>query len=128
MIDHDQLFKQLISTFFVEFLELFFPEVVAYMDTSSIEFLDKELFTDIIEGEEYEADLVVKARFRESGAFFLIHNENQETGRDGLGKGCFCIFHFCTGNTGCRSIRLRCCRLTRHERYSRKCTKSPSLI
>jgi hypothetical protein len=27
MIDHDQLFKELLSTFFVEFLELFFPQV-----------------------------------------------------------------------------------------------------
>ena len=59
-MDHDQLFKQLISTFFVEFLELFFPEVVAYMDTSAIEFLDKEFFTDVVEGDEYEGDLVVK--------------------------------------------------------------------
>ncbi len=25
MIDHDRLFKELLSTFFVEFLDLFFP-------------------------------------------------------------------------------------------------------
>jgi hypothetical protein len=54
MIDHDRLFKELISTFFIEFLELFFPQVLAYTDTSSIEFLDKEIFTDVTEGEEYE--------------------------------------------------------------------------
>jgi hypothetical protein len=27
MVDHDRLFKELFSTFFLEFLELFFPEV-----------------------------------------------------------------------------------------------------
>jgi len=26
-IDHDRLFKELISTFFVEFIELFFPQL-----------------------------------------------------------------------------------------------------
>mgnify|MGYP001806258758 CR=1 FL=1 len=29
MIDPDRLFKELLTTFFVEFLELFFPEVAA---------------------------------------------------------------------------------------------------
>jgi hypothetical protein len=79
MINHDQLFKQLLSTFFVEFLELFFPEVVEYLDPDSIEFLDKEMFTDVVGGKEFEADLVVKAKFRGSGAFFLIHDENQSS-------------------------------------------------
>jgi hypothetical protein len=27
MIDHDRLFKELISTFFVEFLDLFLPQI-----------------------------------------------------------------------------------------------------
>ena len=30
MTSHDRLFKELIETFFMEFLELFFPEVAAY--------------------------------------------------------------------------------------------------
>jgi hypothetical protein len=29
MIDHDRLFKELLSTFFIEFLELFIPEVAS---------------------------------------------------------------------------------------------------
>lgn len=64
MIDHDRLFKELLTTFFVEFLELFLPEVVTYLQCNSLEFLDKEIFTDVTAG-EYEADLVVKARFQE---------------------------------------------------------------
>jgi hypothetical protein len=31
-IDHDQLFKQLLTTFFLEFLELFTPEFFAAID------------------------------------------------------------------------------------------------
>ncbi|MEY3869733.1 MAG: hypothetical protein RLZZ338_3624 [Cyanobacteriota bacterium] len=77
MIDHDRLFKELLTTFFVEFLELFFPEVVAYIERDSLEFLDKEVFSDVTSGERYEADIIVKTRFQEQETFFLIHTENQ---------------------------------------------------
>ena len=77
MIDHDRLFKELLTTFFVEFVELFLPEVAAYLEGDSIEFIDKEVFTDVTAGEKYEADLVVKARFRGQESFFLIHLEHQ---------------------------------------------------
>jgi hypothetical protein len=46
-IDHDRLFKELLTTFFFEFLELFVPQVTAYLDRESLVFLDKEIFTDI---------------------------------------------------------------------------------
>ncbi|WP_017652962.1 hypothetical protein [Fortiea contorta] len=39
MIDHDCLFKELISTFFVEFLDLFLPQVASQIDRDSIQFL-----------------------------------------------------------------------------------------
>jgi predicted transposase YdaD len=45
-IDHDQLFKQLLTTFFLEFLELFTPEFFAAIDPSSLEILPLEYFTD----------------------------------------------------------------------------------
>jgi Domain of unknown function (DUF4351) len=77
MIDHDRLFKELLTTFFVEFLELFFPEVVGYIERDSLEFLDKEVFSDVTSGERYEADIIVKTRFQEQETFFLIHTENQ---------------------------------------------------
>jgi hypothetical protein len=35
-ISHDQSFKELISTFFMEFLELFLPEFAATIDPTSI--------------------------------------------------------------------------------------------
>ena len=75
-INHDQLFKELLTTFFVEFLELFFPTVLEYLDTDSIQFVDKELFTDIAKGEKNILDLVALAKFQEQDYSFLIHVEN----------------------------------------------------
>lgn len=77
MIDHDRLFKELLRAFFVEFLDLFLPDVRNYLDPDSLVFLDKEVFTDITAGERYEADLVVKTQFRGEPSCFLIHVEHQ---------------------------------------------------
>jgi hypothetical protein len=77
MIDHDQLFKELLTTFFTEFLELFFPQVRTYLDEDSLVFLDKEFFTDLVTGEKRAADIVVKARFLNRESFFIINVENQ---------------------------------------------------
>lgn len=63
-IDHDQLFKKLIGTFFVEFLELFAPELASYIDPLSLEFLPQEHFTDIIEGKQRVMDLVARVTLK----------------------------------------------------------------
>jgi predicted transposase YdaD len=77
MLNHDQLFKQLLGAFFAEFIELFLPEVSEYLDKTSLTFLDKELFTDINAGHTHEADLVVKAKFKNGDSFFIVHIETQ---------------------------------------------------
>ncbi len=77
MIDSDKLFKELLKTFFVEFLDLFFPEMRSYMDAASIEFLDKQYYTDQVTGERREADIIAKVKFREQEAFFITAIENQ---------------------------------------------------
>ena len=77
MTDHDRLFKELLTTFFTDFVELFLPELAAYLDKDSLVFLDKELFTDVTAGDSHEADLVVRARFRGQDSFFLVHLEHQ---------------------------------------------------
>jgi hypothetical protein len=92
MIDHDRLFKELLTTFFVEFLELFFPEVAAYLERDTLEFLDKEIFTDLTEGDRYEADLVAKIKFRNQETFFLIHIESQAQYQAGFSKRMFRYF------------------------------------
>ncbi|MCA2549882.1 MAG: DUF4351 domain-containing protein [Microcystis sp. M53BS1] len=91
-IDHDRLFKELISTFFVEFIELFFPQLMDYLDRNSITFLDKEVFTDVTEGERYESDLVAQVKFRGKESFFLIHVEAQESSRQGFNRRMFTYF------------------------------------
>jgi hypothetical protein len=61
---HDQLFKEVLGEFFPEFIELFFPQVAEFLDRDSLEFLPVELFTDLVAGDAYKTDLIVKARFR----------------------------------------------------------------
>jgi predicted transposase YdaD len=92
MIDHDRLFKELLTTFFVEFVELFLPETAGYMDRGSISFLDKEVFSDVTSGERHEADLVARVKLRSEEAFFLIHVENQATARPNFARRMFTYF------------------------------------
>jgi hypothetical protein len=39
MTEHDRLFKELLSTFFVEFLDLFLPQVASQIERDSVRFL-----------------------------------------------------------------------------------------
>jgi Domain of unknown function (DUF4351) len=59
-IDHDQLFKQLLTTFFIEFLELFVPEFFAAIDPNSLEILPLEYFTEIQAGERKAMDVIIR--------------------------------------------------------------------
>jgi hypothetical protein len=90
MIDHDQLFKRLLRTFFVEFIELFLPEVPAYLDPTSITFLEKEFFTSARpekrKGSRRVADLVVKCKFKGRRSCFLIHVEPESSRREKRGE------------------------------------------
>ncbi|MUL37285.1 DUF4351 domain-containing protein [Gloeocapsopsis dulcis] len=92
MIDHDRLFKELLTTFFWEFIELFFPAVTTYLERDSITFLDKELFSDVTSGERREVDLVAQAKFRGQETFFLIHCEHQSHPAADFGRRMFHYF------------------------------------
>ena len=59
-VDHDQLFKQLLTNFFLEFLELFAPELFAVIDPHSLEILPQEYFTEINAGERRAMDIIVR--------------------------------------------------------------------
>jgi hypothetical protein len=92
-INHDRLFKELISHFFIEFIDLLLPELGAYLDRgSSIVPLDKEVFTDITSGESHEVDLIMKVQVRGEQAFFLIHIENQASAQTDFPKRMFRYF------------------------------------
>jgi len=92
MTDHDRLFKELLSTFFLEFLDLFLPEVGQYIERGSIVFLDKEVFTDVTSGGRHEADLVVKVRFHDRDSTFLVHVEHQARREGDFGRRLFRYF------------------------------------
>ncbi|MEH2199589.1 Rpn family recombination-promoting nuclease/putative transposase [Nostoc sp.] len=92
MIDHDRLFKELLSTFFVEFLDLFLPQVASQIDRNSIHFLPQEVFTDVTSGEKKEIDLLVQCRFQQQDTCFLIHVENQSYTESTFAKRMFKYF------------------------------------
>jgi len=75
MIDHDRLFKELLTTFFSEFLDLFLPELSACLDRASVSFLDKEIFADVSAGTTHRADLVAKAKWHGQESFFRKRQE-----------------------------------------------------
>jgi hypothetical protein len=89
---HDHLFKELLGEFFPEFIDLFFPQVSLFLDRSSIEFLPLELFADLTEGDIFETDLVVKAKFKDQDSFFIIHFEHQGTFRKNFDRRVFNYF------------------------------------
>ncbi|RAU93479.1 transposase [Paenibacillus sp. YN15] len=77
IVDHDRLYKELLQTFFREFMELFFAEAAVQLDFSRVEFLSEELVTDITGGSKRRLDLLVKTRLREEEIFLLVHVEPQ---------------------------------------------------
>ncbi|AOL34880.1 MULTISPECIES: Rpn family recombination-promoting nuclease/putative transposase [Geobacillus thermoleovorans group] len=76
-IDHDRLFKELIQTFFEEFLLLFFPDMHEHIDFSHLSFLSEELFTDVTAGEKYRVDLLVETKLKGENGLIIVHVENQ---------------------------------------------------
>jgi len=76
-IDHDRLFKELLETFFAEFMELFFPEAVRSIDLMRIKFLQQEVFTDVTAGEKRKVDILVETRLKDEPGLILVHVEPQ---------------------------------------------------
>jgi predicted transposase/invertase (TIGR01784 family) len=92
MIDHDRLFKELLSTFFVEFLELFLPEVARAIEPDSVSFLPQEYFADLTTGENKIIDLLAQVRLAGQEVGFLIHVEAQATSRTAFAQRVFFYF------------------------------------
>jgi hypothetical protein len=76
-IDHDRLFKELLTTFFEEFILLFFPKVFEELDFRDLRFLTEEVVTDVTEGEKYRIDLLVETRLKGEEGLIVIHVESQ---------------------------------------------------
>ncbi|HEY9906616.1 MAG TPA: hypothetical protein V6D18_03275 [Thermosynechococcaceae cyanobacterium] len=80
MTDHDRLFKELLSTFFIEFLELFVPAVARTINPDSVEFLPQEYFADLTTGENKAINLLAQVHLAGRSVGFLIHVEAQSGG------------------------------------------------
>jgi len=75
--DHDRLFKELLQTFFVEFMQLFFPAACQFIDFKHLKFLQQEIYTDIVAGEKHVVDILVETRLKEEPGLILVHVEPQ---------------------------------------------------
>ncbi|MEK3888283.1 transposase [Bacillus sp. FSL K6-3431] len=91
-IYHDQLFKQLIHTYFAEFLEVFFPEVHDQVDFSLIKPLSEEMYTDLIDGESRKADIVIETKLKGHDTLIIIHVEPQSYGQKDFNKRMYHYF------------------------------------
>jgi len=92
-MNHDRLFKELIGSFFIEFVDLLLPDLAPYIDRDAeIIPLDKEVFTDITGGDSHEVDLIMKLKFKGEDVFFLIHVENQSKRQPHFPKRMFNYF------------------------------------
>ncbi|MEB3330172.1 MAG: DUF4351 domain-containing protein [Candidatus Sericytochromatia bacterium] len=76
-MDHDRLFKQLLSECLPDFLARFVPGLAARLDGTALVPLDKEAFPDVPPATRREVDLLLRARVREEPAHLLIHVEAQ---------------------------------------------------
>lgn len=76
-IDHDRLFKELLTNFFREFMDAFFPDASRLLDYDSLEFLTQEVFIDVTTGEKKYIDILVKTRLMGEEGFVLVHVEPQ---------------------------------------------------
>ncbi|WP_199794657.1 Rpn family recombination-promoting nuclease/putative transposase [Lentibacillus sp. Marseille-P4043] len=76
---HDQLFKQLIHTFFEEFLAAYFPEVHRNIDFQSIKPFSEEVHTDLLEGSTRRLDIVIETKLKGTDTIIIVHVEPQST-------------------------------------------------
>jgi predicted transposase/invertase (TIGR01784 family) len=91
-VNHDQLFKELLTMFFFEFVDLFLPQMGEYLDRSEITFLPQEYFTDNKTGSRRAIDVLVQVKFRGQDTCFLIHVENQSYDQDEFDRRLFFYF------------------------------------
>ena len=75
---HDRLFKELLTSFFYEFLELFFADLAQLINRSHPPiFLDKESFGELPGDSRREKDLVARVRLQNGEACFIVHIEHE---------------------------------------------------
>jgi hypothetical protein len=97
-IDHDQLFKQLLETFFIDFVELFAPALSEYLQLSELSFLPQQYFTDILDGDRKAIDILIQVPVKanqinkQRPATILVHIENQAASKADFNQRMFLYF------------------------------------
>lgn len=79
MLSHDKMFKRLLAEFLPDLIELFAPELAEYAEfgEESGSPMEKEILTDLTDGETHEVDLVSKVKVKGEDSYFLVHIETQ---------------------------------------------------
>ena len=92
-MNHDRLFKKLLTTFFFEFIDIFLPDVSNHVD-KEIGFhpMSNELLTDGRAGGLHRVDILMKAKIRGKETCFLIHVEAESTSRSHFPERMFAYF------------------------------------
>ncbi|PCJ19345.1 MAG: hypothetical protein COB02_08120 [Candidatus Cloacimonadota bacterium] len=94
--EHDTIFKQLLTVFFKEFIDLFLPWFSDKLDFENLEFLDKEIFLyGVSKNEKNYVDLVCKAPMldeNKESKLILIHVEIQSTKDNNMARR---MFNYC---------------------------------
>lgn len=85
---HDQLFKALLRRFFADFVRIVLPgAMVRRLRLEGVRFLDRELYTDLLEGEERRLDLVAEVHTTGGRAELLVvHVEVEARARKAMGR------------------------------------------
>jgi hypothetical protein len=91
-IDHDRLFKELLETFFEEFITIFFPDLRRVINFSGLCFLEQELFTDVTIGDKHRVDLLAEVGLHGEDGLILIHIESQAQYQEDFAKRMFIYF------------------------------------
>ncbi|MGJ9384372.1 Rpn family recombination-promoting nuclease/putative transposase [Salipaludibacillus sp. CF4.18] len=91
-IDHDRLFKELLSTYFEEFMIAFFPEAYEEIDFNDVTFLSEEIYTDVTAGKKYRIDLLAETRLKGEEALIIVHMEPQSYVRKKFNERMFIYF------------------------------------
>ncbi|RDW17535.1 transposase [Oceanobacillus arenosus] len=79
---HDQLSKEIINTFFKEFLEAFFPNVHDNIDFHAIKPLSEEVYTNVLKGKTRRLDIVIETTLKNTEVVVIVHVEPQSYKQD----------------------------------------------
>lgn len=99
-MDDNRLFKELLTTFFAEFMELFFPDAAEAIDLKQVNFIQQEIFTDIMEVDRHEVDILVETRLKGQTGLILVHVEPQAYVQKNFNERMFIYYSRLYKNTG----------------------------